>query len=118
MKKYNIDLNDSIKVNNHTLYRVIYTGEFINAYEKKFNRKLFKKGGYIESKINIANGDFAIVQDDAIIMDEAIIYNNAIVMDKAIVMDEAIVGGTAKISGTTKISGDAIVKNISIGCSY
>ena len=64
MKKY--ELSNPIYFGTRTLYRVIYTDEFIAAFKEKRGFTINKKGGLIEGKHNLSEfedgNDFAVVE--------------------------------------------------------
>lgn len=103
MKKYELDKNDSIEVNGHTLYRVIYTDNFIEAYKKKFNRTITRKGGYVESEDNLSQDDYAVIRNESKAYENARIFGNS------------FVAGYSEMFGQSTISGYAEIYNTKVG---
>lgn len=119
MIKYELDKNDSIKVNGHTLYRVVYTDEFIGAYEEKYGIFIDKKGGWIESEKNLSQDNYAVVinnskvHDNAEVSYNAKIYGNARVYGDAVVHNAKVYGNATirgKVSGSAEVYGYASVQ--------
>ena len=97
-KKYQRDKSDSIKVNGHTLYRIVALKDFADV-------KAGDKGGYVESEDNLSHEGDAWVYDDAKVFGKAFIYDNA----KA--SDNAQVSGNSHIFGNSKVFGNARVRD-------
>ena len=126
MKKY--IMTDETKIakdfdgNEHTVHRIEYTKEWLEAYTQNFGN-LKKQGGWIESEYNLSQYSNSLLLDDACIMgrgqliDSAIARNNATIDSYAIVggnaelKDNARVTGFARVDGNTKISGDSRIMN-------
>lgn len=121
MKKYELDKNYSIKVNGHTLYRIIYTDEFIKKYEEKYGCNIFKIGGFIESETNLSQDNYAVVLDNAVVYGNAKVYDNAQVFGNAEIYGNAKIYDNAEVYGYSKVYGDAEVRgevmDVSISCN-
>lgn len=100
MRKYELDKNDSIKVNSHTLYRVIYTDDFIEAYKKKFNRIITRKGGYVESEDNLSQDDYAVIRNESKAYENARIYGNSFVAGCSEMFGQSTISDYAEIYDT------------------
>ena len=106
-KKYQLT-EETIAVNNKTLYRIEALKDFNNV-------KKGDKGGFIEKVANLSHfGNTwvfgkAKVYDNARVCGNAIVFGNAIVCGNAKVCDNAKVYGNARIYGITEIGGNAEV---------
>ena len=106
-KKYKLT-EETIAVNNKTLYRIEALKDFNNV-------KKGDKGGFIEKVANLSHfGNTwvfgkAKVYDNARVCGNAIVFGNAIVCGNAKVCDNAKVYGNARIYGITEIGGNAEV---------
>ena len=107
-KKYELT-NETIQVNNKTLYRIKALRDFGNVGKGDL-------GGWIEKETNLSQEgdcwvyDNARVYGNAIVYDNARVYDSAMVYDNARVYDNAIVYGYAIVYGNMNILGKLISK--------
>ena len=117
-KKYELVLNDNIKVGDKTLYRIKALIDFGYGYIKAG-----ELGGYIEKESNLSHegncwvsgnakvfGD-ARISRNAWVFDNAKVYGNAMVYGDAEVFGDAEVYGNTKVFGNAKVFGDATICN-------
>lgn len=100
MKKYDLYKNDSIIVDGHTLYRVIYTDDFVKAYKKKFNRTIIRKGGYVESEDNLSQDDYAVIRNESKAYENARIFGNSFVAGDSEMFGQSTISDYAEIYDT------------------
>ena len=101
-KKYELLKNDTIKVDNHILYRIKALKDFANVNKGDL-------GGYIEKEDNLSQDENCWVYDDAHVLGNAQISGHAWVLGNACVYDNACVFDNARVSGDAQISGHAWV---------
>lgn len=105
-RKYHLDPNDTIKVGNKVLYRIIA--------DKSFNDVIKgEKGGYIESENNLSQFGNCWVYDGNAYQK----HYNTLVYDMAIVYGDAQVRGCSTIYDSAEISEHAIVEQSAIKSS-
>ena len=95
-KKYELITNDTIKINNMTLYRIKALKDFNNV-------KKGDLGGYIEKEDNLSHIGNCWVYDGAKV------YGNAKVFGNAMVCGDAMVCGNARVCDDAEVCGNAIV---------
>ena len=101
MKKYEILKEDSIKVGNHTLYRIKALIDFGDVAAGEL-------GGYIESEKNLSHrGSCWIYNHDSKV------YENAKISDHADVISSTVYGNV-KISGCAEVSSSTVYGNAEI----
>ena len=98
MKKYELITEDTIGVDNSTLYRIRALRDFGNV-------KAGDLGGFVESEANLSQ------VGDCWIYDEAKVYGVARVCGNAQVCKNASVGGSARIAGNAWVHGNAYITN-------
>ena len=102
MKKYKLLVNDTIKVEDRTLYRIKALIDFSDI-------KAGDLGGYIEKEDNLSHEGNCWVYNKAIVSGKAWVCGNARVYGNAIVYGDARVYGNAEVYGNAKVFGNAIV---------
>ena len=100
-KKY-ILTDETIKINNHILYRIQAVKDFGNVQKGDF-------GGWIESENNLSQVGKCWVWDDAMIYDSAKVSDNAVVYGSAEIYGKAKVRGNATIGDNAKAYDNAVV---------
>lgn len=100
-KKYKLT-DETIEVNNLTLYRIEAIRDFGNV-------KAGDKGGYVENEGNLSHYGDCWVYDNAAVFDLAQVFGNALVYDDARVYDDAWVCGSAQVRGYAWVFDDAKV---------
>ena len=101
-KKY-ILTEETIKLNNHTLYRIQAIKDFGEVHDGDL-------GGWIESEKNLSQTGKCWVWDDAMVYDSAKVYGNAIIYESARVWDHAKISGNSRVHGCAEIYGKAMVR--------
>jgi hypothetical protein len=96
MKRYKLLKNDTIKVNEVTLFRIKALKDFYTVRKGDL-------GGYIQSESNLSQAD------NARVFGNARVYGNAKVSGYAKVYGDAKVSGYAKVFGDAWVYGDAWV---------
>lgn len=126
--KYKLCRNDTIVIDNNTLYRIqalksfgdVAEGE-IGGYVQSYDNLSYKNNCWIYDNAKVYENakvrSNAMITNNAIVKGNAVIYDNAKICDNVIVIDDAIVGDNAsiydnvKIYGKTKIYGNAHIMN-------
>ena len=103
-KKYELVMDDTININNHTLYRIKALRDFNDVINDDIH--IGDLGGYIESEDNLSH------EGDCWIYDNAKVYGNAKVFGRARVFNNAKIYGNALISGNAKVFDNARVRGI------
>lgn len=102
MKKYELILNDRMKVeygdNYFTLYRIRALRDFGNV-------KTGDLGGYVQSEHNLSH------EGESWIYDEALVFHEAKILDNTKILDDVQICGKAHISGNTIISNYVKIHN-------
>ena len=113
-RKYNILIDDTIKRDGKTLYRIVCVKDIGHA-------KIGERGGYIQKEENLSHEgkcwifNNSICIDDAKIIDDAIVTGNCLVAENSVVKNKAWVSGRCEILGyasindSSYISGDCII---------
>ena len=128
-KKYELLENDTVNVDNKTLYRIKALKSFGNVTKGDL-------GGYVQSDDNLSRNGFCWIYDNALVYDNAKVYDNArvsgsakvygntwiydnarifgsaLVYDNARVYDNALVYDNARVSGSAKVYGSAVVTKL------
>lgn len=98
-KKYELITEDTICVDNSTLYRIRALRDFADVHAGDL-------GGYVEAERNLSHAG------------DCWIYNKASVYDLAMVRENAQVGGNARVGGNALIMGYALVRGNARVCGY
>lgn len=107
MTKYELDMNDNIKIETRTLHR-------IKAIRNFGNVKIGDLGGYIENEDNLSHDDNCWIYDNARVYGRACVYDDAIVKDNVIISGRVEIQDNAIIKDSCIITGDEY-SSISIG---
>jgi len=83
MEKYELLKEDSIKIDNHTLYRIRALRDF--SFVKKDDL-----GGYVESEKNLSHEGDCWIFDDACVYGNARVYGNSLVFENACVNNACV----------------------------
>lgn len=100
--KYKLCRNDTIVIDNNTLYRIQALKSFSDVAEGDF-------GGYVQSYDNLSQTDNCWIYENAKVIDRAAIYDNAKVHHEAVIKDDAQIFQDAYIGCSAIISDFAIV---------
>ena len=93
--KYEILTEETIKHEGRTLYRI----EYLDG----------KKGGFVESYLNLSQEGFCRVLEESKVYDDGIVSDDAIVTGNAEVYGHARVRGKARVEGLAKVYEHAVV---------
>lgn len=100
-KKY-ILTEETIKLNNHTLYRIQAIKDFGEVHDGDL-------GGWIESEKNLSQTGKCWVWDDAMVYDSAKVSDNAVVYGSAEIYGKAKIRGNATIGDNAKAYDNAVI---------
>lgn len=111
MRKYKLLKDDTINLNDKTLYRIQALRSFSeltirmpsNKLKSFYQIKEGDLGGYIENECNLSHDGECWVMDSALVYDYARVYGNAVVADNARVY------GYAKVYDYTRISMNGVI---------
>lgn len=95
-KKYELVLDDTIKLNGDILYR-------IRALKNLPGVNIGDLGGFIQSEDNLSHEDDCWVFDNAKVCNNARICHDAIIRDYAYIRDDVWVGGLAFVGGHARL---------------
>lgn len=122
MKKYTLLTDDSVQLNNVTLYRIQALTTFTNGATGEIIHKGYK-GGYVQYEANLSQEGSSWVHANARVFGKARVLGDAMVMGNAQVHGRAFVSGTAvvegaevrgsaRITGTAHVAGRQIVEGV------
>ena len=103
-KKYELLKDDTIIINDRTLYRIKALKDFDDIEEGYI-------GGYIEKEENLSHEGDCWVYDNAKVFASAEVSDNAKIFDNAIVFGRSMIYDEAKVCDNAKIYGNAMVYN-------
>lgn len=95
IKKYKLT-EETLKIEDHTLYRIIALQNFTDV-------KKGDLGGFIEKESNLSHNGNCWIYNEAVVYGNASVRENAKIYGKVVIRDHVI------ICGRTEVDGDGIV---------
>jgi carbonic anhydrase/acetyltransferase-like protein (isoleucine patch superfamily) len=106
-KKYELVKDQTIIIQDKTLYRIRALRSFSNVKEGEI-------GGYVQSESNLSHAGCCWIYDDAKVYDNAKVYNKARICGRSEIYDEAEIYHTALILGSVKVFHSARISSYAI----